>query len=76
MGFRKARTHTSSYAIYWDDNLLSQNGLSDFEEDEKNEFVSPVSPVNPVSPVSPEIKINSESIYPKGCLPPKVSGWR
>ena len=34
MGFRKAKTHAGTYAILWDDQLLSQNT---FSNDEKNE---------------------------------------
>jgi hypothetical protein len=34
MGFRKAKTHAGTYAILWDDNLLSQ---CTFSHDEKNE---------------------------------------
>jgi hypothetical protein len=58
LGFRKAMTHNGSYAILWDDNLLSwrassqsANEPSDFEEDEKEESESPASPVSPACPV-------------------------
>jgi len=47
MGFRKAKTQTGTYAILWDDNLLSQNT---FSNDEKNVKQPPVSPVSPASP--------------------------
>ncbi|MGB2769187.1 MAG: hypothetical protein WBC88_05620 [Candidatus Zixiibacteriota bacterium] len=47
MGFRKVKTQTGTYAILWDDNLLSQSA---FSNDEKNEKQSPVSPVCPASP--------------------------
>lgn len=47
MGFRKAKTQTGTYAILWDDNLLSQNT---FSNDEKNVKQTPVSPVSPASP--------------------------
>jgi hypothetical protein len=35
MGFQKAKTHASTYAILWDDNLLSQNTFSGDEKNEK-----------------------------------------
>ena len=35
MGFRKAKTHAGTYAILWDDNLLSQNTFSDDQKNEK-----------------------------------------
>ena len=35
MGFRKAKTHAGTYAILWDDKLLSQNTFSNDEKDEK-----------------------------------------
>jgi ABC-type dipeptide/oligopeptide/nickel transport system ATPase component len=45
IGFRKAKTHDNTYAILWDDNLLSQNGLSGVEKDEKQLSASSPSPV-------------------------------
>jgi len=48
MGFRKAKTHTGTYAILWDDNLLPQH---EFSNDEKNVKQTPVSPACPASPV-------------------------
>jgi len=44
MGFRKAKTQTGTYAVLWDDNLLSQNT---FSNDEKNVKQPPVSPASP-----------------------------
>ncbi|MCK4384920.1 MAG: hypothetical protein KAW52_01525, partial [candidate division Zixibacteria bacterium] len=50
MGFRKAKTHAGTYAILWDDNLLSQNTFSNDEKNEKQPSASPASPVSPASP--------------------------
>jgi hypothetical protein len=47
MGFRKAKTQTGTYAILWDDQLLSQNT---FSNDENNVKQPPVSPASPASP--------------------------
>ena len=33
MGFRKAKTHAGTYAILWDDNLVSQNTFSNDEKE-------------------------------------------
>jgi hypothetical protein len=46
MGFRKAKTRTGTYAILWDDNLLSEK---EFSNDEKNEKQSAESPACPAS---------------------------
>jgi hypothetical protein len=50
MGFRKAKTHAGTYAILWDDNLLSQNTFSDDEKNEKQPSASPASPATPACP--------------------------
>ena len=50
MGFRKAKTHAGTYAILWDDNLLSQNTFSNDEKNEKQPSASPASPATPASP--------------------------
>ena len=47
MGFRKAKTHAGTYAILWDDNLLSQNTFSDDEKNEKQPSASPACPASP-----------------------------
>jgi len=47
MGFRKAKTHAGTYAILWDDNLLSQNTFSSDEKNEKQPSASPVCPASP-----------------------------
>jgi hypothetical protein len=60
MGFRKVKTHDNTCAILWDDKLLSKNGLSDVEKNEK-----PPSP-RPPSPPSPEVTLPA----------PQVCGWR
>ena len=44
MGFRKAKTHAGTYAILWDDDLLSQNK---FFEDEKKRKKASASPARP-----------------------------
>jgi hypothetical protein len=62
MGFRKAKTHASTYAILWDDSLLSKNGLPDVEEDEKQQSASPACLASPASP---------EVVFPA----PQVRGW-
>jgi hypothetical protein len=49
MGFRKAKTHAGTYAILWDDNLLSQNTFSNDEKNEKQPSASPACPVSPAS---------------------------
>lgn len=46
MGFRKAKTHAGTYAILWDDQLLSQNTFSNDEKNEKQPSASPASPVS------------------------------
>jgi len=63
MGFRKVKTHDNTCAILWDDKLLSKNGLSDVEKNEK-----PPSPSPPCPPCPPS---------PQVSLPaPQVCGWR
>ncbi|MCK4403542.1 MAG: hypothetical protein KAW02_00500 [candidate division Zixibacteria bacterium] len=49
MGFRKAKTHAGTYAIFWDDQLLSQNTFSNNEKNEKQPSASPASPACPAS---------------------------
>lgn len=49
MGFRKAKTHASTYAILWDDNLLYQNTSPDVEKNEKQPSAYPASPSYPAS---------------------------
>jgi hypothetical protein len=60
MGFRKVKTHDNTCAILWDDKLLSKNGPSDVEKNEK-----PPSP-SPPCPPSPEVTLPA----------PQVCGWR
>jgi len=50
MGFRKAKTHAGTYAILWDDQLLSQNTFSNDEKNEKQPSASPASPASPACP--------------------------
>ena len=50
MGFRKAKTHAGTYAILWDDNLLSQNTFSNDEKNEKQPSASPACPACPACP--------------------------
>jgi len=50
MGFRKAKTHAGTYAILWDDNLLSQNTFSNDEKNEKQPSASPACPASSASP--------------------------
>ncbi len=47
MGFRKAKTHAGTYAILWDDQLLSQNTFSSDEKNEKQPSASPACPASP-----------------------------
>ena len=49
MGFRKAKTHAGTYAILWDDQLLSQNTFSSDEKNEKQPSASPACPACPAS---------------------------
>jgi len=46
MGFRKAKTHASTYAILWDDDLLSKNISPDVEENEKQPSANPAYPAS------------------------------
>jgi hypothetical protein len=50
MGFRKAKTHAGTYAILWDDDLLSKNITPDVEKNEKQPSANPASPAYPASP--------------------------
>ena len=50
MGFRKAKTHASTYAILWDDDLLSNSVSPDVEESEKQLSPYPACPASPASP--------------------------
>jgi hypothetical protein len=52
MGFRKAKTHAGTYAILWDDNLLSQNTFSNDEKNEKQPSASPACPASPANPAA------------------------
>jgi len=52
MGFRKAKTHAGTYAILWDDNLLSQNTFSNDEKTEKQPSASPACPASPANPAA------------------------
>jgi len=47
MGFRKAKTQTGTYAILWDDELLSHHKFSNAKKNVKQTPVSPVSPASP-----------------------------
>ena len=53
MGFRKAKTHASAYAIIWDDNLLYQNTVSNDENNENQPSASSARPACPACPESP-----------------------
>ena len=46
LGFRKAKTHAGTYAILWDDQLLSQNTFSNDEKNEKQPSASPACPAS------------------------------
>ena len=50
MGFRKAKTHSSAYAIIWDDNLLYQNTVSNDENNENQPSASSARPACPACP--------------------------
>jgi len=50
MGFRKAKTHASAYAIIWDDNLLSQDTVSNDENNENQPSASSARPACPACP--------------------------
>lgn len=70
MGFRKVKIHNNTSAILWDDDLLSQKGLSG---DEKIENLPPPSPP---SPPLPEVSLSPKENYTEGLLPPRVFCWR
>jgi hypothetical protein len=62
MGFRKVKIHNNTSGILLDDNLLSKNGFSDVEKNEKPPSPSPPSPP---SPPCPEVSLPA----------PQVCGW-
>ncbi len=77
MGFRKAKTQTGTYAILWDDELLSHHTFSNAKKNVKQTPVSPVSPAGRSGPRTLDTKISQENFSPRLVMPqadPAMSG--
>jgi hypothetical protein len=75
MGFRKARTHTGSIAILWDDNLLFQPALNHEESEGESLTVGRANGLPCCPTVNPQKNEKQDAASPACPARPAVSGF-